>query len=54
MTTLKVRIQRSPWLAWVFFLATGGVVFFLGLLASSIMERAGSYLQELFWFRRPD
>lgn len=32
-------IERKPWVGWVVFFATVAVVFLLGLLASSIMER---------------
>ena len=39
MATLREQIRKKPWLGWLLFLATVIVVFFLGLLASSIMER---------------
>ncbi len=36
----KQRItEKRPWLAWVLFIATAVIVFLLGLLASSIVER---------------
>lgn len=31
--------EKRPWLAWILFIATVVIVFFLGLLASSIVER---------------
>jgi nitrite reductase (cytochrome c-552) len=37
-STLKI-MEKRPWLAWVLFFATVVVVFLLGLLASSIVER---------------
>ncbi|MBW6458955.1 MAG: ammonia-forming cytochrome c nitrite reductase [Bacteroidales bacterium] len=39
MATLNENIRKKPWLGWVIFLVTVVIVFFLGLLASSIMER---------------
>ena len=39
MKTLTERIKEKPIIGWVLFLATIVVVFFLGLLASSILER---------------
>jgi nitrite reductase (cytochrome c-552) len=39
MSTLSEKISKKPWLGWVIFLGTIVVVFFLGLLASSILER---------------
>lgn len=39
MSTLNETIRRKPWLGWVLFLVTVAVVFLLGLLASSIIER---------------
>lgn len=39
MRPLKQQISEKPWLGWVLFTATVGVVFLLGLLASSIVER---------------
>ena len=32
-------IKSKPWIGWILFLATVVIVFFLGLLASSIIER---------------
>ena len=37
-SNLKIT-EKRPWLAWVLFFATIVVVFLLGLLASSIVER---------------
>jgi len=39
MASLNETIRRKPWLGWFIFLASVVVVFFLGLLASSIIER---------------
>ncbi len=39
MKSIRESVKKRPWLGWVIFLATVVVVFFLGLLASSIMER---------------
>lgn len=39
MRPIHEILKERPWLGWVIFLATTGVVFLLGLLASSIMER---------------
>jgi nitrite reductase (cytochrome c-552) len=39
MATLKEVISRKPWIGWLLFLATVAVVFLLGILASSIVER---------------
>ncbi|KJF43675.1 ammonia-forming cytochrome c nitrite reductase [Draconibacterium sediminis] len=39
MSAKQKLTEKRPWLAWIFFLATVVVVFFLGLLASSIVER---------------
>ncbi len=39
MKPLSERIREKPWLGWIIFLFTLVVVFLLGLLASSIMER---------------
>ncbi|MDW7691507.1 ammonia-forming cytochrome c nitrite reductase [Flammeovirgaceae bacterium SG7u.111] len=39
MESLSNKIKRKPWLGWVMFFATMVVVFLLGLLASSIVER---------------
>ena len=39
MSSISTRIQKKPWLGWLIFLATIVVVFLLGLLASSIVER---------------
>jgi nitrite reductase (cytochrome c-552) len=33
------KIKSKPWIGWVLFGTTAVVVFFLGLLASSIIER---------------
>jgi nitrite reductase (cytochrome c-552) len=39
MTSIKEITEKKPWLAWVLFISTAIVVFLLGLLASSIVER---------------
>lgn len=39
MASIKELSEKKPWLNWVIFLATIVVVFLLGLLASSIVER---------------
>lgn len=39
MKPIREQISQKPWLGWVIFLATMIVVFFLGILASSVMER---------------
>ncbi len=39
MKSISERIKSKPWLAWLLFFATIIIVFLLGLLASSIMER---------------
>src|SRR6056297_700590 len=39
MATIGEKIRQKPWLGWAIFLVTMVVVFLLGLLASSIMER---------------
>lgn len=39
MKSMSEMIRQKPWRGWVFFLGTMLVVFFLGLLASSIVER---------------
>lgn len=39
MTTIQEKISKKPWLGWLIFAVTVIVVFLLGLLASSIMER---------------
>lgn len=39
MSTLRDKIRNKPWIGWVLFISTAVVVFLLGLLASSIMER---------------
>jgi nitrite reductase (cytochrome c-552) len=39
MASIRDVIQQKPWLGWVLFLATVGVVVFGGLFALSIMER---------------
>jgi nitrite reductase (cytochrome c-552) len=39
MATIREHVRRRPWLGWIIFLATIVIVFLLGLLASSIMER---------------
>ena len=39
MKSIATLTRERPWLGWVLFLLTMGIVFLLGLLASSIMER---------------
>jgi hypothetical protein len=39
MLSIQEILKRRPWLGWVIFAATAGIVFLLGMLASSIMER---------------
>ena len=39
MKTNNEQVKRKPWLNWVLFLSTMVIIFLLGLLASSIMER---------------
>ncbi len=39
MSTIREMTEKRPWLAWVLFFLTVVVVFLLGLLASSIVER---------------
>jgi len=39
MKSISETVGKKPWLGWVLFLLTMVIVFFLGLLASSIMER---------------
>lgn len=44
MTTLREKIENKPWLGWVLFSVTVVVVFLLGLLASTIIERRAEAL----------
>ncbi len=39
MKPISENIKNKPWLGWVLFFITMAIVFFLGLLASSIIER---------------
>lgn len=39
MKPIKEQVKRKPWLGWFLFFSSMGIVFLLGLLASSIMER---------------
>ena len=39
MKTISDKIKDKPWLGWALFLGTAVVVFLLGMLASSIIER---------------
>ena len=39
MRSIQEILKERPWLGWVIFAATTGIVFLLGMLASSIMER---------------
>lgn len=44
MKTIRELVIEKPWLGWVLFCGTVVVVFLLGLLASSIVERRGESL----------
>jgi len=39
MSSISNQIKKKPWLGWLLFLCTMALVFLLGLLASSIIER---------------
>jgi nitrite reductase (cytochrome c-552) len=39
MKSIQEKLREKPWLGWIIFLITVGVVFLLGMLASSIIER---------------
>ncbi len=39
MKSIREQIKTRPWLGWALFFVTMGIVFLLGLLASSVMER---------------
>lgn len=39
MSTIRQKAKKYPWLMWMLFVLTVGVVFVLGLLSSNIMER---------------
>ncbi len=39
MKSINEMIKHEPWIGWLLFFVTAGVVFLLGLLASSIFER---------------
>ncbi len=39
MKSINQLVSKKPWLGWVLFIGTMAVVFFMGLLASSIVER---------------
>lgn len=39
MTKIREIIDRKPWVGWLLFASTALVIFLLGLLASSVMER---------------
>lgn len=39
MKNLRTIINDRPWIGWILFVSTAVVIFFLGLLASSVMER---------------
>ncbi len=39
MKSIRQQVNEKPWFAWTLFIVTVGVVFILGLLASSIVER---------------
>ncbi|HER10061.1 MAG TPA: ammonia-forming cytochrome c nitrite reductase [Bacteroides sp.] len=44
MTTIREKVEKKPWLGWLLFAVTVIVVFLLGLLASSIIERRAEAL----------
>jgi nitrite reductase (cytochrome c-552) len=44
MKSIKERVEEKPWLGWIIFLASMIVVFLIGLLGSSIMERRAEAL----------
>lgn len=39
MTTISEKVKQKPWIGWMLFLGSMMIVFLLGLLASSIIER---------------
>jgi nitrite reductase (cytochrome c-552) len=39
MKSIQEILKEKPWLGWVIFVLTAGIVFLLGMLASSIIER---------------
>ena len=39
MKTISDKIKDKPWLGWALFIGTAVIVFLLGMLASSIIER---------------
>ena len=39
MKSISEQISKKPWLGWVLFFVTLGIVFVLGLLAASIIQR---------------
>lgn len=39
MKTVTSLVERKPWIGWILFLATAAMVFGIGLLAASIVER---------------
>jgi len=39
MKSINAQIKKRPWLGWMLFIVTIVIVFLLGLLASSIIER---------------
>jgi len=41
MSYIQELTKKKPWLNWVLFIGTVVVVFFIGLFASSIIERRG-------------
>ncbi|MBK9098071.1 MAG: ammonia-forming cytochrome c nitrite reductase [bacterium] len=47
MRSINEIIKEKPWVAWAIFLATIVVVFLIGLLASTIIERRGEALYTL-------
>ncbi|NWG26900.1 MAG: ammonia-forming cytochrome c nitrite reductase [Ignavibacteriaceae bacterium] len=47
MKSISEIIKEKPWVAWIIFFATVVVVFLLGLLASTIIERRGEAIYTL-------
>lgn len=39
MKSIQEILKEKPWLSWIIFFVTVGIVFLLGMLASSIIER---------------
>ena len=47
MKPISETIKQKPWIAWVLFLATIVIVFLIGMLASSIIERRSEAVYSL-------